>query len=169
MFTIELANLVKSEIGCPNIELDSILNSADDSPIDPAVFTVDVAAGSMTALTGDYMKAGVYNMKVIVKYTGTAYTNTFEFPLTGEIQDSCLHEWHWQYIRKMFDDDAEAERTHDLAVPNTEISVNVGIIEHEPSKPYTCSDAIETYFEIGTLVKDTDYSYSSSDEKITIN
>ena len=169
VFTIELANLVKSEVGCPDIELDSILNSAYDSPIDSTVFTVDLVAATMTALTGNYTKAGDYYMNVVVKYTGAAYTNTFEFALTGQIQDSCHHELHWQNSRSMFDDDAEAERTHDLAVPKTEISVNVGIIEHVPSKPYSCSDAIETDFEIGTLVKDIDFSYSSVDGKITIN
>ena len=103
IFTIELANLVKSEVGCPDIELVSILNSADNSAIDSTVFTVnlaattmtdpddpdgetvDVAAATMIARTGDYTKAVDYSMKVIVKYTGAAYTNTFEFILTGEI------------------------------------------------------------------------------------
>ena len=90
------------------------MNSAENTPIDTAVFTVYLAAATMTALTGDYTKAGTYHISVTVKYTGAAYTNTFDFHLTGEIQDSCLHNDHWTGYRFLIDNNTIAARTHDL-------------------------------------------------------
>ena len=139
------------------------------------MFTVNLdvpTAPTMTALTGDYLKAGAYSMKVTVKYTGAAATNTYEFPLTGVIQDTCLHEFHWQwyYIREIIEDGAIAERTHDLSFSSqTDISLNLDKIVHDASRPYTCSTAIETDFEMGVLVKGSDFSYTSGSSTLTIN